>query len=284
MIDPQKISRHLDYVSRPRDAFENYRVLEQIQNYIREEFNSYGYEVEPQVFEFNGAAFSNWIARKPGSSDIPEFIVGAHFDSVPGTPGADDNASGVAAMLEIARCAFRFPVNVHFVAFNLEEYNMIGSLEYVKELSRKMTPVQKQKFLGMVSLEMIGYTDDAKGSQKMPLLLKPFYPDTGNFLALVGDDQSEALLRKAKPCFEKGGASVYTLTAPVKGKLFPEVRLSDHSAFWDMGFPALLVTDTSFFRNPNYHTEKDTVTTLDQGFLRQTAEGCLHLLQSLKPA
>src|SRR5688572_391425 len=124
MIDSLSLKKHLDYIARPRDAFENYRVLDQVQNYIRQEFISYGYEVEPQVFDFKGASFSNWIARKPGSPDIPDFIVGAHFDSVPGTPGADDNASGVAAMLEIARNAIRLPLNVHFIAFNLEEYNM----------------------------------------------------------------------------------------------------------------------------------------------------------------
>ncbi len=283
-IDLERVKKHLRFIARPRDAFENPVRLKEIQKYIYSEFISYGYEVRTQPVICQGRTFENLLVKRPEVSSFPEFIVAAHFDSAPGgTPGADDNASGTSALLEIARCAKDLPAAVHFIAFNLEEYGMLGSLEYVKSLTSGMSAENRGKFIGMLSLEMIGFTSREKGSQKMPAVLKPFYPDTGDFLALVADGGSSKLLKLAEPAFKKAGLPVHKLQVPMKGNLFPAVRLSDHSPFWDEGFPALLVTDTSFFRNPHYHEAGDTVETLDLDFLCKTAEGCLGLLETLKP-
>ena len=134
----------------------------------------------------------------------------------------------------------------------------------------------------MISLEMVGFTAKAKGTQKLPLPLRPFYPDTGDFLALVGDDVSSSLLALARSAFRKvPRLPVETLTVPLHGWLFPETRLSDHAPFWDAGYPALLVTDTSFFRNPHYHLPSDRLETLDLEFLAKVTEGIVNLARSI---
>lgn len=283
-IEPQKLRNHLAQICQPRDAFENPETLARVQSYIESAFLSYGYQVEKQTFLFQANEFQNLVAARDFSAGPPEFIIGAHFDSVPRTPGADDNGSGIAAMLEAARIlASSIPGRrVHFAAFNLEEYGMVGSTRYVEFLEKQFPGnLFKRSFLGMISLEMVGYTSQIKGSQQMPGLLKPFYPDTGNFLALVGEGKSGALLKKAKTVFGESGLAVEALEVPFKGSLFPAVRLSDHSSFWDAGLPALLVTDTSFFRNPHYHLVSDTIETLDLEFMAKVTEGVIRLVRNL---
>lgn len=281
-IEPQKLKNHLAQICRPRDAFDNPDALAWVQAYLEEAFLSYGYKIQKQAFVFQDQRFENIIASPDFSAGPPELIIGAHFDSVPRTPGADDNGSGVAAMLEAARvlASKKLKRRLYFVGFNLEEYSMIGSSQYVGFL-QKQFPDLKKIFLGMISLEMVGFASQKKGSQEMPALLKPFYPDTGNFLALVGEGASEGLLKKAKAAFSANQLPVEALNVPLKGKLFPEVRLSDHSSFWDAGLPALLVTDTSFFRNPHYHQESDTIDSLDLDFLAKVTEGVIRLAEDL---
>lgn len=277
--DIAQLKKHLAAIARPRDAFENPEGLAEVQNYIWKEFESYGYSCQPHSFELRGQTFQNLIFSK-GLSGPPRFIIGAHFDAVPGTPGADDNASGSAAMLEAARllASMNQAVPVHFVAFNLEEYGMVGSCRYVEHLEKEFgKKTLRQNLLGMISLEMVGYVSREKGSQQLPLILKPFYPDTGNFLALVGDLSSGALLNKASQAFTAGGLPVQRLSLPLKGRELEATRLSDHSAFWDAGLPALLVTDTSFFRNPHYHTPEDNIETLDLDFIKGVAGGAARL-------
>ncbi len=272
-----QIKKHLEIISRPRDAFDNPEVLSEVQKYIHNELCSYGYSVSEHTFEYNGQSFSNLIANH-NSVNQTKLIIGAHFDSVPNTPGADDNASGIAGMLEAARCLkeTEFVSHIDFLAFNLEEYGMVGSREYVKYLKNS-----KHDLLGMISLEMIGFTSEAKGSQKIPAFLRPFYSDTGNFVALVGDLNSKKLLKLAKRAFSNIDTlkSEY-LTLPFKGKILPETRLSDHSPFWDAEIPALLVTDTSFFRNPHYHSTSDGIETLDLEFLLKICAATVNLGQT----
>ncbi len=277
-IDLERLKSHLATLAVPRDAFENHAALLQVQNYIRAQFEAWGYQVEPDSFSFQGQPFQNLIARKQ-PSQTPRFLIGAHFDAVPGTPGADDNASGVAALLEIAYCLAASDIvhQIDFVAFNLEEYNMIGSQHLAQRLKRENKPLT-----GMLSLEMIGFTSSKPGSQQMPLVLRPFYPSVGNFIALVGDTGSIPLLKAAQKAFKQvSGLPVEGLTLPAQGKIFPETRLSDHAPFWDAGYPALLVTDTSFFRNPHYHGAGDTLATLDLPFLGRVVEGVLKLAEAL---
>jgi len=287
-----ELNKHLAAISRPRDIFENRTTLLEIQSYIESELKTYGYRIEKQAFTFQGAELENLIAYEEGPRTEPRFLIGAHFDAVPGSYGADDNASGVASMLEAARLlkGTEAAKLIDFIAFNAEEYGMVGSTHYVEALKhsggvmhkRRMSGGQSATIKGMISLEMVGYTNDQKGSQKIPLFLKPFYPDAGNFLALVGDGKSMNLLKKAKDAFKRvKGLPVETLMLPARGWIVPETRLSDHSPFWDKGYPALLVTDTSFFRNPHYHTPEDKVETLNLEFLNQVTEGVVALAHSI---
>ncbi len=278
IVDRSRLRTHLAALSRPRDAFQNPGTLKEIQGYIHQTLEGFGYKIEKCPFSFRGESFENLIAMRHPAQRSPYLLIGAHFDAVAGTPGADDNASGVAALLEIARLVAEEPCahRIKFIAFNVEEYGMVGSSFYAKQLKKRGEPIA-----GMLSLEMIGYTSNLKGSQKLPLMLRPFYPDTGNFLALVGDAGSKTFLDRAKKFFgQVQELAVETLSVPGKGWLLPETRLSDHSPFWDEGFPALLVTDTSFFRNPHYHSPGDRVETLDLVFLSRVSEGVCHLAAS----
>lgn len=271
----ERITRHLQRIARERNFQTSPNSLSQVQSYVREQFTQFGFKVREEPFSYSGESFSNLVASFETDPHKPRLIFAAHFDAVPGSPGADDNASGVAALLEAARVFAeneevrdKQPWAVEFAAFNLEEYGMIGSRAYARKLKSERVPV-----FGMFSLEMVGFTSHQKGSQKMPLFLKPFYPNVGNFIGLVANTQSQPLLKKVKNIFrEVAGLATETLTLPANGWVFPDARLSDHSPFWDEGFPALLVTDTSFFRNPFYHSPQDRVETLDLEFLTKVTE------------
>ncbi len=267
----ENLKRHLQEIAQERNWQTSPHSLEKVQNYLKKEFLSYGFEVLEDPFPFSGRNFSNIIAQGPQFSQKTRLIIGAHFDSVSGSPGADDNASGIACLLETARIyaeSQKTNDSVEFVAFNMEEYGMIGSRSYAKKLKKEGT-----RIAGMLSLEMVGYVSGKKNSQQLPFFLKPFFPNVGNFIGLVGNTRSQAILEKTKKIF-KGveGLPVESLALPANGLVFPATRLSDHSPFWDEGFPALLITDTSFYRNPYYHSQKDRIETLDLEFLAKVTE------------
>ena len=168
-----KIKQHLQSISRERNFQTSANTLIFVQSYIDRELTSYGYRVQEDPFLYDGQSFSNLVARLEPHRPGPYLIVGAHFDSIPESPGADDNATGITALLEAARIYAERGERkgaVEFVAFNLEEYGMIGSQAYVQKLKS-----QNAQVAGMISLEMVGYTSREKGSQKMPFFLKPFY-------------------------------------------------------------------------------------------------------------
>lgn len=254
-----------------RSPYSGWRHLVAVEKYIEKEFASYGLIVESDFFFYRGKRFRNIIARLAPQPATPSFLIGAHFDTVEGTPGADDNASGVAVLLEAARLLSRAKprLPVVFCAFNLEELNMVGSTHLAQKLKGSRAKIE-----GMISLEMVGYTDPRPGSQKYPVGLKWFYPDRGDFIGIIGNWKSAPLLRRFSRLMRQvPGLPVETLSVPGNGGLIPEVRLSDHSPFWDAGYPALLVTDTSFFRNPHYHRPTDTLETLDLNFMARVCTG-----------
>jgi Zn-dependent M28 family amino/carboxypeptidase len=256
-----------------RSPFSGQHRLAAVESFIEKELRRYGLAIESDYFSFRGAKFRNIIGRTTAQQGASLVIVGAHFDSVTGTPGADDNASGAAVLLEAARLLARTRLRsqVLFCAFNLEELNMIGSSHFANGLK-----AAGAKLSGMVSLEMVGYTDSRPGSQKYPAGLAWLYPDRGDFIGLIGNWNSGSFLRQfARQMRQVPGLPVETLSVPGNGAFIPAVRLSDHSPFWDQGYPALMITDTAFFRNPHYHGPTDTLETLNIDFMAKVCEGVI---------
>jgi Zn-dependent M28 family amino/carboxypeptidase len=257
--------------------------LQQTRAYVHQCLQSFGWQIAAHEFVVNddyGAplAGTNLVARHPEHSSPagPQFCLGAHTDSTPHSPGADDNASGVAGLLEIARLLpERWPtrarLGLELVAFELEENGMLGGAEHARLCRQRQIDLR-----GMVALEMIGYRNHAPRSQSLPRTLVGKYPDTGNFIAVIGNQNSGPLIERFSAGMRKvPGLPVETLQVPSNGELLQATRLSDHSPFWDAGYAALMITDTSFLRNPHYHLASDTLETLDLEFLQQVTQGCL---------
>lgn len=236
--------------------------LERAAQYIESEFSAAGYAPTRQTYTAYRRPVANIIAEKKGTRP-QSIVIGAHYDSVPGSPGADDNASGVAGLLELARmlrttsctCGFKL------VAFVNEESpsfgsDYMGSMQYARRLRQR-----GENVAFMISLEMIGCFDQHR-PQNYPLrLMQRFYPRTGDFIAIVADLHSHQPARVlARTMRKEGLVRAAVLVAP---RQFGGIDRSDHSAFWKHGFKALMITDTAPFRNENYHRETDTIDTIN---------------------
>lgn len=242
--------------------------------FIKREFAEAGYEVRGQDYQVGGVMCSNVEVEIPGTGRPDEIVViGAHYDSVAGSAGANDNASGVAAMLVLAQ---RFSGKktlrtLRFVAFVNEEppffqTGQMGSVIYA-ERSRK----GGENIVAMASLETIGYYADEPGSQKYPPPFSLFYPSTGNFIGFVGNFSSRPLVRKVVSIFRR------STSFPSEGAAIPDfitgVGWSDHWAFYRAGYPALMVTDTGPFRYPYYHDSQDTPERIDYDRMARVVAG-----------
>ncbi len=271
----KQLETHLIQIARERDPYLATAGHFFVQEYIRASFSQWG-SVEIHTFEVTNKLCENLILNLPvlsqtGKSNLSPILIAAHYDGVPGTPGADDNATGVAVLLELARIFATQPTKypIRLVAFDMEESGLLGSIEYASKLLR-----EKQKLRLMMSLEMIGYCDSTPGSQNYPApLLERFYPDTGDFIALIGNLRTLPDLFRLRNSFRKSGTKSEFLPVPNQGRIVPSVRLSDHAPFWDAGYPAMMVTDTSFMRNPHYHKPSDKIETLDLDFLAGVCRG-----------
>ncbi len=260
----------------------HYPALQKAAEYISGQFAAAGYQVGEQSYLADDKQVSNIWVEKKGSLHPEEIVViGAHYDSPPGSPGADDNASGTAALLELARLfRDRKPARtIRFVAFVNEEppffqTELMGSRVFAAEAARK-----GEKIVAMLALESIGYYSDAPGSQQYPFPLSVFYPDTGNFIGFVGNFNSRSLLRRCIRAFRE------TTRFPSEGVLAPEfitgIGWSDHWSFWREGYPALMVTDTAPYRNPHYHEQTDTPDSLDYGRMARIVSGLMRILTEL---
>lgn len=266
----------------PRSILDS-EALEQAGDYIEETLAGLGYDVQEQEYAWMGRTFRNLVVRLPGQTRPGEVVVvGAHYDTVPGTPGADDNGSGVAALLELARqCReMRLDRTLHLVAFTLEEPPAFftpwqGSRVYARSLYQN-----RERVVAMLSLEMLGYYSDRPRSQRFPLFpMRWMYPNTGNFIGVVGNLRSRDLVRRVREAFVRGSPlPVETLsTSP----LLPGVSLSDHASFWRYGYPAVMVTDTAFYRNPHYHKPSDRPEALDLVRLAQCVQGLARVVAEL---
>jgi Zn-dependent M28 family amino/carboxypeptidase len=282
----ERLRRHVqELAARPRPFGSPEH--QQAKAYIRAQLEQAGFEVQAAAYDEAGFQFENLITRSwPADDRLPLLVVGAHFDSVAGSPGADDNASAVAALLELARWLgpqrdrLGQPfARLQLCAYDLEEMGLVGSAVHSRELRAAGVILR-----GMISLEMLGYADARAGSQRLPAPLVGMYPNVGNFIGIVGNEPSGGLIRRVTSSMQQvPDLPVEAIAVPGDGRLLGETRLSDHSSFWDQGYPALMITDTSFFRNPHYHSASDRPETLDYGFLAKVTAGVCaavwHLLQ-----
>lgn len=274
----QRLEAHLQQVAQPRDPDWSPLGHQQVERYIQEQLSKWG-SLESFPFEAGGRLHRNWILKLPGSrSGRQPILIGAHFDAAPATPGADDNASGIAVLLELARhfAANPAPSPLWLVAFDLEERGMVGSGAYAQFLQR-----QRQSLRLMLSLEMLGYRDPTPGSQRYPAGLEKLYPNRGDYIGLIGNWPTWGDLLKLQRDFQKVGIPCCWLLAGQRGLILPATRLSDHSPFWDAGYAAVIVTDTAFLRNPHYHKLSDTLETLDPDFLTGVCQGLMAGIRSL---
>jgi Zn-dependent M28 family amino/carboxypeptidase len=248
------------------------------EDYIADQLQAAGFAVQEAGYLPEGTPCTNLIARLlPENTQHPLVIIGAHYDTVPDTPGADDNASAVAALLELARWlgprlaagVSALTGRIQLVTYDLEEYGYVGSSIHSGELAKAGATIR-----GMISLEMLGYTDQRPGSQQLPPSLAGLYPNIANFIGVCGNETSRPLLESVVAAMKGiAGLPVESLVVPGCGETLPPVRLSDHCSFWDRGYRALMITDTSFLRNPHYHRPSDTPDTLDYPFLAKVTAG-----------
>lgn len=252
-------------------------------DYIRSELINYGYTVLEQTYEVKGHIYKNIYTEIRGEKSPGKvLIVGAHYDTVTGTPGADDNASGVAGLLELARLLSNrtFDKTIQLIAFTLEEppffrSRFMGSHVYAQSLNQKGIDVE-----GVICLEMIGYFTDEPESQLFPVpFFRWIYPTKGNFIIIVGNIHSRNFLNRVKSGFKKGtDLPVESLSAI---PLLPGIDFSDHRSFWKFNYDAVMVTDTAFYRNPQYHGIGDIPEILDYERMAKVVLGLKYAIEEM---
>jgi len=267
-----QLQAHLTQVARERDPYLATEAHFYVQQYIRQQMQQWG-TVETDEFHVQGKAYKNLVLNLPATQAgrrQPPILIAAHYDAVPGSPGADDNATGVAVLLELARSLAAEPANypIRLVAFDMEEYGLRGSSQYAADLRRQQQPLRL-----MISLEMLGYRDTRPGSQRYPAGLERFYPNCGNFIGLIGNWSTIPDLIGLSRHIRQAGVPSEWLPAGKRGAMLPATRRSDHAPFWDQGYRAIMVTDTADLRNPHYHQPSDRLETLDLDFLTGICQG-----------
>ncbi|WP_202812141.1 M28 family peptidase [Sulfuricella sp. T08] len=252
-------------------------------DYIRHEWAAQNYQVNSQYYQAMGVKSENLEVCRTGKTKPEEIIlVGAHYDTVRGSPGADDNASGVSALLELTRL-FATEETEHtlrFVAFVNEEppfffWSQMGSSVYAEAAKARGENIRL-----MISLEMLGSYSDKPGSQSYPPLLRHFYPNQANFIALVSNRASRKELRQLVAAFKSH--SDFPVESLAAFEFIPGVAWSDHLSFWRAEYPAIMITDTAFYRNAAYHTAIDTTEKLNYSAMARVTEGLFHALKALE--
>lgn len=264
-IDTLSIEKHLNNIintENPRNH-KNIKSLNYVADYIFKDFSKYADSVYYQPYKVNNKEYKNVVCVF-GSRNNKTIVVGAHYDVCGNQDGADDNASGVVGLLELAKLlkGKQLKYRIEMVAYTLEEppyfrTENMGSFIHAKSLHDNKTDVY-----GMICLEMIGYFDDNKKSQDYPIgLLSLIYGNRGNYITLVNKLSKGKFSRKFNKQFKKKRLiKTKKFTAPSK---LPGIDFSDHLNYWEFGFSALMITDTAFYRNKNYHETTDTIETLD---------------------
>jgi aminopeptidase YwaD len=276
----QRLNEHLQALGGPRDPYLNSGRHRLSQAYIRAQMSQWGEVTSQALFAEGSRENFNWQLHIPGTQpQLAPMLIGAHYDTVPGSPGADDNASGVAVLLALAELMSAHPPrrSIYSVAFDLEEYGLVGSTACAQSWL-----AEKRSLHLMLSLEMLGYFSTAPGSQQYPLrALSRLYPSTGDFIALIGNGSTLTKMMRLKRNLKQAGAPCQWLPVMNKGKQIPATRRSDHAPFWDAGYPAILVTDTADLRNPYYHTDGDRIETLNVPVMARITQGLAAGLRGL---
>lgn len=272
-----KIRRHVETLA--LDIGERnlwrYAALTRAAEYIEAELALCGYAPARQTYQVSRLPVSNVEVVLPGSAAPDEtLVVGAHYDTVSGSPGANDNGTGVAAVLELARrlSARSLRRTIRFVAFVNEEPPFFQTAQMGSLVYASAARARGDRIVGMLSLETMGYYSTDAGSQQYPAPeLSVLYPDIGDFIGLVANEASRGLLESASRAFAANS------TVPLRGAALPEALAgtgwSDHWSFWQAGYPAMMVTDTAPWRYPHYHTAEDTPDRLDYATLADVVDG-----------
>ena len=295
-VNVDHLKQHVTYFSEtvyPR-SYDQEKNINLAADYIKKHFEQNSTHVSEQTFTVQGKTYRNIIARFGPENGKP-IIIGAHYDSYGNTatapddtgyslyshtPGADDNASGVAGLLELARLLKETPPtrSIELVAYTLEEPPFFRTAQMGSAVHAHSLIIENRQIELMISLEMIGYFKDEPGSQTYPVkFLSRLYPDTGNFIAVIGRLAERKQTRKVKALMM--GATdlpVQSINAP---QIIEGLDFSDHRNYWQTGFPALMITDTAFLRNHNYHTAEDNADSLDYKRMAKVVQGTFAVLQ-----
>jgi Zn-dependent M28 family amino/carboxypeptidase len=282
--DPARLRRHVEALAGgalgPRD-FAHPEGLDRAAAYVAVALREHTPDVSMQPFEVSGRTYRNVVARF-GPAGPERIVVGGHYDTAGALPGADDDASGVAGLVELARLLAAAPpsVPVELVAFTLEERPTFASAEMGSAVHAASLARAGVKVRLMIALEMIGYFTDAPHSQAFPAPgLELVYPTRGNFIAVVGKLGQRGPVRRVRDAMRIATPlGVESINAP---RSMAGVDLSDHRSYWDQGWDAVMITDTAFFRNPNYHQAGDTPDTLDYTRMAQVVTGVHAAVQAV---
>ncbi|MBN1814855.1 MAG: M28 family peptidase [Anaerolineae bacterium] len=274
-VSVERIREHIQALEGVRHPIAAPEALEQAAGYIQRTFESCGYAAELRPFSAHGREFYNLVATRRGTR-LPDerVLIIAHYDTVENSPGADDNASGVAALLELARllAPLQFERTVQLVAVNLEERQVAeGPLDTAGLFGSRALAAEAREegwqIVGAIVLESIAYAG-AGIVQKSPDGLPISLPEVGDFLGVVGNEASKKLVSAFTQATGRYQIPlpIVPLVVPGKGEMLPDTRRSDHAPFWDQGYPAVMLTDTANFRSPHYHQPADTLDTCNLAF------------------
>jgi Zn-dependent M28 family amino/carboxypeptidase len=286
-VSTERLEGYVRKIAGLRHGTDNYGALEQRASFIEETLRSFNLPVEDQQVPFHGKTYRNLIAALEGADHEKKcLLIGAHYDSASGSTGADDNASGTAVLLETAGILStqKLARTLQFVAFTLEEpqphtvHFLIGSSHFAAEAKRA-----KKEYEAVLILESVGYTDNAEGSQIVPFFVGIQVPKNGDFLGVVSNSRSKSLMQAFQTASNKyvPELPVVPYKVPLSGRIIPATRFSDHTPFWNHGYPALMLTDTAMFRNPHYHTYHDSPETLDFHFMTNVAKAVISAVLEL---
>ena len=264
-------------------SLSEYDKLKEAQTYIETVLRESGIPYSIQDCPAHEKTCANIVVTFPGSRPLPQkILIGAHYDTIPGTPGADDNASSVSVLLEMCRALKNSTPDktLQLVFFTLEEPPSFDTERMGSRVCAGEARKNNEDILLMICLEMIGYYSPRKNGQEFPLpLMNLFYSAVPDFVLVAGDLASRKMVAFAGDCIRRtSGLRVETLTVP---QCFPGIKLSDHSSFWRRGYRAIMITDTAFYRNPNYHTPMDTIDTLDFKAMTALCETLIKMVHEL---